>query len=227
MLKNLTIAGLLVSLTDLFDWGTHWLDMMLNFTGQTPVEWVLAAFDRQQDHRVFGEAVEDYGILRFRFADGVDAVLRTEHGMTNTMIRVIGSEGMLEVFAGGESPLRYISTNTHGWVTPELPPEQQNNLNATGQSITELMSSLDSGKKPRHDADNALQATELIFGGLKSWCDRRRVTLPLGNDDIQLEEIMRPVRNATRAGCCTQNAAAGLAPVELTFSEKGQKGCNP
>lgn len=176
---------------DLFDWGTHWLDMMLNFHDQTAVDWILAAFDRRHDHRVFGAAVEDLGILRFCFADGVDATLRTEHGAKNTMIRAIGTDGMLEVYAGGEIKLRYMSAAETGWTVPELPPEQRGNLNATGQSIAELLDAFETGATPRHDAANALQATELIFAALKSWRDRRCVTLPLSdNEALQLEAIM-------------------------------------
>jgi len=180
---------------DLFDWGTHWLDMILSFHDQTPVEWILATFERRHDHRVFGAAVEDLGVVRFRFTDGVDATLRTEHGAKKTLIRVVGTDGMLEVYAGGEVTLCYMSVAEIGWIVPKLPPEQRDNLNPTGQSIAELLSSLENGEKPRHDSSHALQATELIFAALKSWRDGGRVALPLGNDeDIQLEAIMGNVQ---------------------------------
>ena len=60
---------------NLFDWGTHWFDMMFFFNDETPAEWVLGQISVEEE--IFGVPVETSGISWIRFANGVDGLLAT------------------------------------------------------------------------------------------------------------------------------------------------------
>ena len=62
---------------DLYDWGTHWLDMFFFYHNETPATWVMAQIDSRTEHKVFGVALENQGLCEFRFTDGVRAFLTT------------------------------------------------------------------------------------------------------------------------------------------------------
>jgi predicted dehydrogenase len=74
---------------NLYDWGTHWFDMLNFYNGDVPVEWVMGQIDSRSVRSVFGVRMEDQGVSYFGYQNGVRGMLITgdqiprSHGWPN------------------------------------------------------------------------------------------------------------------------------------------------
>ena len=167
---------------DMFDWGTHWLDMFFYYQNETPASWVIAQIDSRKDHVIFGVPMENQAVCEFRFADGVRAFLTTgQNSHEDAAHRLIGTEGMLEV-SWDAHQVRLLNGASGGWQTIE-PPEDRHGLDAIDRGIADLVDSLASGRKPLLSSKNVLQSTEIIFAAYESSRRRARIDLPLTVND--------------------------------------------
>ena len=83
---------------DMFDWGTHWLDMMQFFNEETPMEWVIGQIDSRKDNIVFGAPMENQAICHYKWTNGVRGLMVAGYeAKWDCAIRVTGTEGTLEV----------------------------------------------------------------------------------------------------------------------------------
>ena len=167
---------------DMFDWGTHWLDMFFYYQNETPASWVIAQIDSRKDHVIFGVPMENQAVCEFRFADGVRAFLTTgQNSHEDAAHRMIGTEGMLEV-SWDAHRVRLLNGASGGWQTIEQ-PEDQPGQDAIDRGVADLVDSLTSGRKPLLSSKNVLQSTEIIFAAYESSRRRARIDLPLTVDD--------------------------------------------
>jgi len=169
---------------DLFDWGTHWFDLMLGFNDQNPVAWVMGQVEWREPNLIFGVPVEQFGIAHFACENGVRGTLvgsRVEGTWNGERIRLIGSRGMIEIGQGrdGKSKGLRLLNDERGWQSLDVPIEYEGD-DPYPPMTAALVSSLESGVPSIVSGANALQATELIFAAYESARLRERVTLPLG-----------------------------------------------
>ncbi|MBC7236317.1 MAG: Gfo/Idh/MocA family oxidoreductase [Chloroflexi bacterium] len=183
---------------NLFDWGTHWFDMMFFYNDETPVEWVIGQIDPREGRRIFGVPVEGQGISYFRYRNGVYGLLLTgAKSALEAANRLVGTEGCIEVGHSPELPLRLWNRATGGWqaldVGAGLHGEDYVRL-----AVLDAIDALKTGREPELSARKALQATELIFATYESSRRRARVDLPLDIEDspflsmLQSGEISGP-----------------------------------
>lgn len=165
---------------DLYDWGTHWLDMFFFYNNETPAEWVLGQVDSRQEKKVFGVPLENQGLCQVRFANGVRGLLETGHGAQEaTAHRLIGTEGLVEV--RWDAPhVRVLDKG--GWRTVEQ-PDNLHGPDGVARAIADIVDAVASGRESMLSAHNALRATEVIFATYESSRRRGRVDLPLTVDD--------------------------------------------
>lgn len=177
-----TLLQLQGNCSDLYDWGTHWLNMFFYYHHEAPAKWVMGQIDSRKDHTIFGVAMESQGLCEFQFEDGVRAYLTTgEHSHEDAAHRLIGTEGMMEV--RWDAPyLRLFNAKSGGWQTIEQ-PDDLHSWDAIGRGIADIIDALDSGREPLLSAKYALQSTEVIFAAYESSRSRSRVDLPLAVDD--------------------------------------------
>lgn len=167
---------------DLFDWGTHWFDLMLGFNNQTPVKWVLGQLDWREAMAIFGVPVERFGMAHLACENGVRGTLvggRGDEVDNGVFVRLSGTKGQLEIGrARGEklSTLRLLN-DERGWQTLDTPGEDADD--PYPRVMAGLVASLETGKPSILSARNALQATELIFAAYESARLGERVRLPL------------------------------------------------
>ena len=171
--------------SNLFDWGTHWFDMLFFYNDQVPVEWVMGQVDVVEDVSIFGAFMETNGLSYFRYANGVSGMLVTgaDHG-GRCANRIMGTDGIIEVTAPG-APLRIQCKGSAGWEVPDLkgvvPPG--------GDTVLYILDSIDAllkGREPELSSRKSLMATELIFASYESARRRARVYLPLDIEDSPL-----------------------------------------
>jgi predicted dehydrogenase len=181
--------------SNLYDWGTHWFDMMFFYNDETPVEWVIGQIDCRGGRQIFGAQVEGQGLSLFRYQNGVHGLMITGAPVMDPEIevreelcgnRLIGTKGTIEVQVRDGPLLRIKSDDTGGqWQEIDV-GEKQTWAEVVGAAIQGTVDALKASKEPELSARKALQATELIFASYESSRRRGRVELPLEIEDSPL-----------------------------------------
>jgi predicted dehydrogenase len=168
---------------NLFDWGTHWFDMLLFFNDQQAVEWVIGQVEKRGDHEVFGVHMEGQGISHFKFKNDVHGTMITGYQRDNSaQIRLIGNEGTIEIAAKGGPSLRIWPKGQSDW--REVPTSDDiNGPEAYPLAVLDAIDALRTGREPELSSARALQASELIFATYESSRRRGRIDLPLDVGD--------------------------------------------
>ncbi|MGI4791951.1 MAG: Gfo/Idh/MocA family protein [Janthinobacterium lividum] len=167
---------------DLYDWGTHWLNMFFYYHNETPATWVMAQIDSRKDHTIFGVPMENQGLCEFRFSDGVRAILTTGTDSHEPAAhRLIGTEGILEV-CWDEKYVRLLNGATGGWQTIGQPDDLHSWI-GIDRAIASVVDAVATGQESILSAKNTLQSTEIIFAAYESSRRRARIDLPLTVDD--------------------------------------------
>jgi len=174
---------------DMYDWGTHWIDMCFFYNQETPATWVLGQIDAREPRTIFGVSLENQGLCEFKFENGVRALIFTgdDHdiGASN---RLIGTEGVIEVH--NEAPHVRVRGRGEGqWRTVDTPEGLHGNQ-AIDKGIADLIAAMEQGREPELSARKALRATEVIFATYESSRRRGRVDLPLTIDDAPLQAML-------------------------------------
>ena len=170
---------------NLFDWGTHWFDMLCFYNDETPVKWVLGQIDGRGSKEIFGALVEGQGLSWFEYENGVQGLLMTGYGAPGLTNRLIGAEGTIEVGHSAEVPLRIWGRAEAGWRTVPV-SEGLHGMDYVARGVLDLVDALKTGREPELAGRRALRATELIFATYESSRRRGRVDLPLTIEDSPL-----------------------------------------
>lgn len=172
--------------SNMFDWGTHWFDMMLFYNNDIPAEWVMGQIHSEEERKVFGVPVENHGLSYFKLENGVYGLLVTGGDIGGRAAnRIIGTDGIIEVGAPDAPAVRVMHSDSNGWEAPSLdgvvPPGGDTTL-----SVLDLIECLQTEREPELSSRKALQATELIFGTYESSRRRERIYFPLDIEDSPL-----------------------------------------
>ncbi len=174
---------------NLYDWGTHWFDMLFFYNDETPVEWVIGQIDARNSKKVFAVLVEGQGISHFRFQNGVIGQLVTGYGVGGLSNRLIGSDGMIDVGHSPDTPLRVRGIGDRAWRVIPV-DEGLHGMEYVQRGVLDLIDALKTGREPELSARRALRATELIFATYESSRRRGRVDLPLTITDSPLLDMI-------------------------------------
>lgn len=177
--------------SNLYDWGTHWFDMMFFYNEETPVEWVIGQIDTRNHSTVFGVDLEGHGISQFKFTNGVMGLLMTGVGGPGLTNRIIGTHGTIELGYSQEVPLRMWGKGQSDWqviaVDEGLHGKSLGDLVAVG--VHDVVASLKFGREPELSAHRVIKATEVIFATYESSRRRARIDLPLDIDDSPMHTL--------------------------------------
>jgi len=174
---------------NLYDWGTHWFDMMNFYNNDVEPEWVIGQIDSRSESEIFGVKMENQGIASIRFANGVFGLMLS--GYQHTIWadhRIIGTDGIIEaempvvrVRGKGDKKMRTITfaeePNIGAWT-------------AITWGIRDAIHCLISGREPELSARKAFNATQMIFGTYESSRRRARIEFPVDIDDNPLHTMM-------------------------------------
>mgnify|MGYP000452446785 CR=1 FL=1 len=188
------LARLEAACDNLFDWGTHWFDMLFFYNDETPVDWVIGQIEVRGNRKVFGAPVEGQGLSHFKFRNGVRGTVVTGYeasiGAEN---RLIGTDGVIEIGTPDRIVLRMWGRGQSQWEDVKV-SEGIHGGEMINRAILDAITSLKTGREPELSARKALQATELIFATYESSRRRGRVDLPLRIEDSPLAEIIEQRR---------------------------------
>ncbi|MDF1515121.1 MAG: hypothetical protein P1S60_15025 [Anaerolineae bacterium] len=63
--------------SNMYDWGTHWFDMLFFYNNETPVKWGIGQIDARGGRLIFGVMLEGQGISLFKYKNGVMGMMLT------------------------------------------------------------------------------------------------------------------------------------------------------
>ncbi|MBW3621801.1 MAG: gfo/Idh/MocA family oxidoreductase, partial [Armatimonadetes bacterium] len=175
---------------NIYEFGTHSIDMLSFYNHETPAKWVLAQIDYRRENVVFGGHVENQALVMTEYENGVFGLIASGAGGNKPVgcfTRLIGTNGLIEVYPSGGPDLRYLPAGSKEWIVPELGPDE----NQISAAIADAISCLQEGRKCQLDVSNALIATEIIFGAYESSRRRGRVDFPLDIEDNPLEAMVK------------------------------------
>ncbi|GCE07547.1 Gfo/Idh/MocA family protein [Dictyobacter aurantiacus] len=171
---------------NIYDWGTHYLDMAGLYCGEQAAEWVIGQIDYRKESRVFGAHVENQAIATWRYRNGVFGLISTGPGteLIGADIRLLGSSGSIEI---GNWPdnrhLRVTSQGRHDWEYIDTGEDNLHGPHYVERAIANIVEAIVNDQTSELCARNALNATEIIFGIYESSRRRGRVDLPLTISD--------------------------------------------
>lgn len=178
------------STSNLYDWGTHWFDMLFMYNGDCAAKWVMGQIDYRGGRPVFGVELEGQGLSEIMWSNDVRGLMFTgrdaDIGCAN---RLIGSDGTIEVGVTGGPILRVRGRGDGKWRVIDT---QENSLHAQEsfcKAIDNLADCLESGEEPVLSGRKALQTNEVIFATYESSRRRERVDLPLDIEGSPLAEM--------------------------------------
>ncbi|HEX8234326.1 MAG TPA: Gfo/Idh/MocA family oxidoreductase [Abditibacteriaceae bacterium] len=178
---------------NIYDSGTHFIDMFSFFNGDQPAKWVLAQVDYRKENLVFGAHCENQQVLLTEYSNGVFGLVMSGGGGAKpigVIDKIIGSEGVIEVGVANGPQLRYRSFGDKEWIVPDTNGEGIHGPGFIERAIADAIACLQEGRKCQLDAENALIATEIIFGAYESSRRRGRVDFPLEIDDNPLRAMV-------------------------------------
>jgi UDP-N-acetylglucosamine 3-dehydrogenase len=182
---------------NLFDWGSHLVDLILFFCEDECPAQVFGQIDVAERRHVYGALIETASVTYLHWADGRNAAVftgRPNHltRVGHTLLTVQGTDGRLEVTSAGATVRRF--DGGCRVISPVLDPEHDVALGgvepaiiqATALALEDLVQCLETGRQPLLSSAHGLNAAEIIFATYESSATRRPVDLPLGPVDNPL-----------------------------------------
>ena len=179
-----------MSAPNLFDWGTHCFDLCGMFVDEADPEWVIGQVDYREERIVYGAHQENQGIATWEYADGTFGLASTGEGsdVIGCFHRLVGADGTIEVRVKDGPALRVRSAGDSEWRVVDC--ENTPFYDAVEHAIRDVVRATFEEGESELRAENALRATELIFGTWESSRRRGRVDFPLEIEDNPLESMV-------------------------------------
>jgi UDP-N-acetylglucosamine 3-dehydrogenase len=185
---------------NLFDWGSHILDLILFHRGDTAPSWVTGQIDVTLDRYVYGVFVETASLTQIAWPDGVTAVVATGREPHTPVLNLENNLGLIVQGTGGRALISGERCVVRRFGAPDLVMESPYDRDSTGwdrgvdpaivagtaEAIRDLVEGLRTGARAVLSAEHALRGAELIFATYESSRSRRRVPLPLDRLDNAL-----------------------------------------
>ena len=185
-----------ISWGNLFDNGTHMLDLASMYNGDSDPIWVIGQIDYREENKRYGVRTADQAFVSWQYKNDVHGIAATGDGVELTggdfdfydcWLRLVCSEGVIEVGARDEPALRY-RRDGEEWAEVEVADEFDGRVD---KAIDDIIVAINKEQKSALRAENALKTTELLFAGHESSRRRARINLPMkGIYDHPLESMV-------------------------------------
>lgn len=185
---------------NLFDWGTHILDLVLFHRGDAPASWVMGQIDVSVNRYVYDAFVETASLTQIGWDDGVRALVATGRPPHTPTLNLQNELGLIVQGTRGRMDLRGPRCLVRRFGKPDLvfdspfetdPRTWDRGVDpaitaSTAAALRDLVESHTEGRTPVLTAEHALRGAELLFATYESSRSRRRVALPLDRHDNAL-----------------------------------------
>ena len=176
---------------NLFDYGTHSIDLANAFTGDVDTRWVLANVDCRAPARWFDIHTENHALAMWETTTGVYCLASSGDGAeaVGCHHRLIGTDGVIELGVDG-TPLRLRGREDRAWQTVDTGGDTMHGPGYVERAIGDIVDSVRTGRRSTLDATNALRTTEIIFAAYESARRQGRADLPLTIEDNPLDTLL-------------------------------------
>jgi predicted dehydrogenase len=190
---------------NIYDYGSHSVDLCNYYNDEGRAEWVISQLDYREEDLWFGVHNENQTLATWQYENGVYGLAATGKGagLVNCHNRLIGTEGTIEVgngFPTGETDEQVLRIKRDGddeWEYVDCDGEGLHGLDSQDfgsvlidRAIADLVEAIRTGESSELAAENALKATEIIFGTWESSRRHGRVDFPLDIDDNPLTAMI-------------------------------------
>ena len=180
---------------DLFDGGTHWIDMLNYWNNEVPAAWVLGQIARDSDRVAFGAPVETQAMAHIKYRNDVVGIV-IAHNPSEGLVasfRLYGTKGTIEL-ANNPNPgplLRYWREGLADWQAVDCEGENLHGPGYVERAIADVVMCAMTDSESELSARFAMNATEIIFGVYESSRTRARVSMPLEISDSPLLSMIQ------------------------------------
>jgi predicted dehydrogenase len=179
---------------NMYDTGTHFIDMLSFFNGEVPAKWVIAQIDYREPNLIFGADHEGQAWASWEYENGVMGMAACGPGasIVGATNRIVGTKGVIEIGVTGERsiPLRIKRDGDPDWEDLDTRGETLHGPGFYDRAIADVVEALTSGSESQLSARRALIATEIIFASYESSRRRGRIDLPLNVEDNALKAMI-------------------------------------
>ncbi|GKZ14496.1 Gfo/Idh/MocA family oxidoreductase [Haladaptatus sp. T7] len=190
---------------NIYDYGSHSVDLCNYFNDEGRAEWVISQLDYRDEDLWFGAHNENQTLTSWRYENGVYGLATTGIGadLVNCHNRLVGSKGTVEIghgFPDNETDdriLRIKRDEDDEWEYVDCDGEGLHGLDSRefgrvfiDRAIADVVEAVENDSTSELNAENALKATEIIFGAWESSRRHGRVELPLGIEDNPLDALI-------------------------------------
>ena len=158
-------------------------------------KWVIGQIDYRKENRVFGGHCENQQVVLFEYANGVMGFVASGAGGASpigVINRVLGSEGVIEIGVdhGPQGALRYRTWGDKEFTSVDTHGESIHGPGFIERAMADVVACIGTDRVCQLDSQNAMIATEIIFGAYESSRRRGRVDFPLDIDDNPLTDLV-------------------------------------
>lgn len=191
---------------NIYDYGSHSVDLCNYFNDEGSAEWVIGQLDYSTEDKWFGVHNENQTLASWEYENGVEALASTGDlggNLVNCHNRLVGTDGVIEIghgFPNGsveEEVLRIKRDGDDEWESIDTDDEGLHGLDSAeygrlyiDRAIEDIVTALVEGTTSELNAENALDATEIIFAVWESSRVHGRVDLPLDIEDNPLDAMI-------------------------------------
>ena len=187
-----TLERITVTWGDLYDTGSHTIDLCNYFNGDRGAEWTIAQLDYRHEDIRFGVHTENQIFAMWKYENGVHAIYSSGEGsgLADAAFSLEGSHGEIQIGVDDGPVLRVQTDDDPSWRRIDCDGESMHESTFHHRSIADAIDAVRNGTTSELSAQNALKAMEIIFGGYESVRQRKRVELPPESDDNPLEALV-------------------------------------
>jgi len=183
---------------NLFDYGTHSIDLCNMLAGDVPIKWVISQIDYRNENFMFGAHIENQALTQWEYTHGAIGLAATGPGgkLIACHNRALGTDGEIQIGPQGKGlPAlrirRYSGKKSGKWETIDCGDEGMHGPGYINRAIKDMVDSLNDGTEPELSARKALNVTEIIFAAYESSRIRGRIDLPLTIQDNPLISMLQ------------------------------------
>lgn len=171
---------------DLLTDGTHNIDLLRFYAGDSPVQWVFGQIDLSEVKYRYGHLTEKGAIVHFAFASGVRGVMELGSAAPPAYQKayLYGSQGMIEV--GGDRDLR-LKLIRSGQSEPQIiAPAEEHPIQ---RSVEALLQTLETGSAHPLHGKQARADLEVLMAAFESARRQTVIPLPIALDEHPLVQM--------------------------------------
>lgn len=176
-----------ICMGDLLTDGTHNIDLLRFYAGDSPIQWVFAQVDLSEVKYRYGHLVEKGSLVNFAFASGVRGVMELGSAAPPAYQKayLYGTRGLIEV--GGDRSLQ-LTVIRAGQNEPEIiaPPE----ANPFQLEVEALLQTLEQGTEHPLRGQQARANLEVLIAAFESARQHTVIPLPITLPDHPLAQMI-------------------------------------